>query len=178
MRAHADGNETVPTVAIGDTVLVNPSAHRVVAVAADAGIAGEPGRASMVAALPTLTSGAGIDGARSRSGRQVEAGVGGGHAEHAAPTRADTTPRRRASTHTPAAASTANCHRWSRARANGTVDPAMAPIEAAPAPVRKPWAHALVRRRSNRGPPTRMKTNDGAKATKAASSPPAMPEAA
>jgi glutaredoxin len=39
VRAHADGNETVPTVAIGDTVLVNPSAHRVVAVAADAGIA-------------------------------------------------------------------------------------------------------------------------------------------
>ena len=37
VRAHADGDETVPTVAIGDTVLVNPSAHRVVAVAADAG---------------------------------------------------------------------------------------------------------------------------------------------
>ena len=44
VRAHADGDETVPTVAIGDTVLVNPSAHRVVAAAADAGIAAHPGR--------------------------------------------------------------------------------------------------------------------------------------
>ena len=34
VRAHADGNETVPTVAIGDVVLVNPSAEEVAAVAA------------------------------------------------------------------------------------------------------------------------------------------------
>jgi mycoredoxin len=38
VRTHAGGNETVPTVAIGGTVLVNPSAQRVVALAADAGI--------------------------------------------------------------------------------------------------------------------------------------------
>jgi mycoredoxin len=46
VRAHADGNETVPTVDIGGTVLVNPSAHRVVALAADIGIttAASPGR--------------------------------------------------------------------------------------------------------------------------------------
>lgn len=46
VRAHADGNETVPTVDIGGTVLVNPSAHRVVALAADVGIATDasPGR--------------------------------------------------------------------------------------------------------------------------------------
>jgi glutaredoxin-like protein len=33
VRAHAAGNETVPTVAVGDVVLVNPSADEVVAVA-------------------------------------------------------------------------------------------------------------------------------------------------
>lgn len=38
VRSHADGNETVPTVDIAGTVLVNPSARRVVALAADAGI--------------------------------------------------------------------------------------------------------------------------------------------
>ena len=38
VRTHAGGNETVPTVAIGGTVLVNPSAQRVVALASDAGI--------------------------------------------------------------------------------------------------------------------------------------------
>ena len=38
VRTHAGGNETVPTVAIGGTVLVNPSAQRVVALAVDAGI--------------------------------------------------------------------------------------------------------------------------------------------
>jgi len=38
VRAHAGGNETVPTVAIGGTVLVNPSVRQVVALAADTGI--------------------------------------------------------------------------------------------------------------------------------------------
>jgi glutaredoxin-like protein len=38
VRAHARGNETVPTVDIGGTVLVNPSARRVVDEAAAAGI--------------------------------------------------------------------------------------------------------------------------------------------
>jgi glutaredoxin len=42
VRAHADGSETVPTVAVGSTILVNPSAHRVVALAADAGIVADP----------------------------------------------------------------------------------------------------------------------------------------
>jgi glutaredoxin-like protein len=31
VRSHARGHETVPTVAIGDTVLVNPSARQVIA---------------------------------------------------------------------------------------------------------------------------------------------------
>ena len=38
VRAHAGGNETVPTVILGETVLVNPSARRVVDEAAAAGI--------------------------------------------------------------------------------------------------------------------------------------------
>lgn len=38
VRAHAGGNETVPTVAIGGTVLVNPSVRQVVALATAAGI--------------------------------------------------------------------------------------------------------------------------------------------
>ena len=38
VREHAGGNETVPTVDIGGTVLVNPSARAVVAAAAEAGI--------------------------------------------------------------------------------------------------------------------------------------------
>ncbi|QXC60010.1 NrdH-redoxin [Aquihabitans sp. G128] len=38
VRRHADGNETVPTVAIGDTVLVNPSARTVVGLAEQAGL--------------------------------------------------------------------------------------------------------------------------------------------
>lgn len=38
VRTHAGGNETVPTVAIGPSVLVNPSARQVVSLAADAGI--------------------------------------------------------------------------------------------------------------------------------------------
>jgi len=38
VRTHADGNETVPTVVIGESVLVNPPTRRVVALAADAGI--------------------------------------------------------------------------------------------------------------------------------------------
>ncbi|MPY94182.1 MAG: NrdH-redoxin [Acidimicrobiia bacterium] len=43
VRAHARGNETVPTVDVAGTVLVNPPAKAVLAYAADAGIAlGEP----------------------------------------------------------------------------------------------------------------------------------------
>jgi len=38
VRWHAGGNETVPTVVIGDTVLINPSARRVVDEAAAAGL--------------------------------------------------------------------------------------------------------------------------------------------
>jgi glutaredoxin-like protein len=36
---HAGGNETVPTVDVGGTVLVNPSARTVIGIAQDAGIA-------------------------------------------------------------------------------------------------------------------------------------------
>ncbi len=39
VRDHADGNETVPTVDVAGTVLVNPSTRRVLEVAAAAGIA-------------------------------------------------------------------------------------------------------------------------------------------
>jgi mycoredoxin len=39
VRRHAAGNETVPTVVVGDDALVNPSAKMVVALAARAGIA-------------------------------------------------------------------------------------------------------------------------------------------
>ncbi len=35
VRRHANGNETVPTVVIGSTALVNPSAAKVMAVVAD-----------------------------------------------------------------------------------------------------------------------------------------------
>ena len=42
MRGHAGGNETVPTVDIGGTVLVNPSARRVVDLAAAAGVRAAP----------------------------------------------------------------------------------------------------------------------------------------
>ena len=42
MRHHAGGNETVPTVDVGGTVLVNPSARRVTALAAEAGITVAP----------------------------------------------------------------------------------------------------------------------------------------
>jgi mycoredoxin len=38
VRTHAGGDETVPTVAIGGTVFVNPSVQQVVALATDAGI--------------------------------------------------------------------------------------------------------------------------------------------
>ena len=38
VRSHAGGNETVPTVDIAGTVLVNPSARRVLALAAEAGL--------------------------------------------------------------------------------------------------------------------------------------------
>lgn len=38
VRQHANGNETVPTVDIGGTVMVNPSASRVLSLAAEAGI--------------------------------------------------------------------------------------------------------------------------------------------
>ena len=39
VRAAADGNETVPTVRVGDEVFVNPSAAQVLAAAAELGIA-------------------------------------------------------------------------------------------------------------------------------------------
>jgi len=39
VRSHAGGDETVPTVEVGGTVLVNPSSRRVVALAEEAGIA-------------------------------------------------------------------------------------------------------------------------------------------
>lgn len=39
VRAHARGNETVPTVDVAGTVLVNPSAGEVLALAEAAGIA-------------------------------------------------------------------------------------------------------------------------------------------
>ncbi len=35
VRRHANGNETVPTVVIGDVALVNPSADRVIGVLAE-----------------------------------------------------------------------------------------------------------------------------------------------
>lgn len=38
VRCHAGGNETVPTVDVAGTVLVNPSARQVLAVARQAGI--------------------------------------------------------------------------------------------------------------------------------------------
>jgi glutaredoxin len=40
VRRHARGNETVPTVAVGGEVMVNPSARAVVAAARAAGVAG------------------------------------------------------------------------------------------------------------------------------------------
>ena len=40
VRRHARGNETVPTVAVGGEVLVNPSARVVVAAARAAGLVG------------------------------------------------------------------------------------------------------------------------------------------
>ena len=40
VRRHADGNETVPTVDVAGTVLVNPSVGQVVALARAAGIVG------------------------------------------------------------------------------------------------------------------------------------------
>ena len=42
VRAHADGTETVPTVDVAGTVLVNPSARRVADLAAEAGIPTAP----------------------------------------------------------------------------------------------------------------------------------------
>lgn len=44
VRAHAAGNETVPTVDVAGTVLVNPPAARVVELARAAGIEPEPVR--------------------------------------------------------------------------------------------------------------------------------------
>lgn len=38
VRQHARGNETVPTVAVGDEVMVNPSPREVLAAATAAGI--------------------------------------------------------------------------------------------------------------------------------------------
>ncbi len=57
-------------------------------------------------------------------------------------------------------------------------DPAMAPSDAGPAPARKAWTRRLARSWSKRGPPASTKTNDGAKATAAASRPPTRPAAA
>ena len=57
----------------------------------------------------------------------------------------------------------------------GMAEPAMAPIAAGPAPVRKDWTAGLARNRSKCRPPTRTKGNEGAKATTAASSPPPTP---
>jgi len=42
VRGHAGGNETVPTVDVAGTVLVNPSAHEVAERAARAGITTTP----------------------------------------------------------------------------------------------------------------------------------------
>lgn len=42
VRGHAGGNETVPTVDIAGTVLVNPSAHEVAVRAAEAGVVATP----------------------------------------------------------------------------------------------------------------------------------------
>jgi len=42
VRDHVDGTETVPTVDVAGTVLVNPSARRVAALAAEAGIPTSP----------------------------------------------------------------------------------------------------------------------------------------
>lgn len=42
VRGHADGNETVPTVDIAGTVLVNPPAGRVVDLATEAGVVVTP----------------------------------------------------------------------------------------------------------------------------------------
>lgn len=42
VREHAAGNETVPTVDVGGTVLVNPSARRVIDQAAESGITVAP----------------------------------------------------------------------------------------------------------------------------------------
>jgi mycoredoxin len=42
VRAHAGGNETVPTVDVAGTVVVNPSARRVVDLAAGAGLTVAP----------------------------------------------------------------------------------------------------------------------------------------
>lgn len=39
VRSHARGNETVPTVAVGDVVMVNPSPREVLDAATAAGIA-------------------------------------------------------------------------------------------------------------------------------------------
>jgi glutaredoxin len=46
VRRHAGGNETVPTVDVAGTVLVNPSADRVLALARERGLAepAPPGR--------------------------------------------------------------------------------------------------------------------------------------
>lgn len=45
VRDHARGNETVPTVDVAGTVLVNPTARQVLAAARDAGLpAPEPAR--------------------------------------------------------------------------------------------------------------------------------------
>lgn len=76
-----------------------------------------------------------------------------------------TTLRRRPIIHTEAARRTTTCQRWLMLSARGMAGPAIAPIAAGPAPVRKlytprPW-HSWSKWRA----PTSTKTNDGANAT-------------
>ena len=61
-----------------------------------------------------------------------------------------------------------SCHRWASSRPSGMAEPAIAPITAAPAPVRKAWTRVSARNRSKWGAPAMMKQNDGANATSAA----------
>src|SRR6266704_2195116 len=96
----------------------------------------------------------------------------------AAPTMAVTTPRRSPISQPAASTSTPACHRCVRAAASGMAAPAIAPIAAGPAPVRKACTAALRRSRSKCRPAPRTTQNDGANATSEASSPPPTPAAA
>ncbi len=89
-----------------------------------------------------------------------------------------TTPRPRTSSATAAPASTRPCQRSCSAPASGTAAPRIAPTAAAPAPSRNARARTSARRRSKRRAPASTKTNEGAKATAAASRPPPIPAAA